>query len=76
MRLWVRSLAKLSTLRNQRCHELCCRPQKWLGYGIAVAVAVAGSCSSDLTPSLGTSICCSAALKRKRKKKSVNIYKI
>ena len=25
--------------------------------GVAVAVGLAGSCSSDLTPSLGTSIC-------------------
>ena len=29
----------------------------WLGSGVAVAVAVAGSYSSDSTPSLGTSIC-------------------
>ena len=29
-----------------------------LGPGIAVAVAQAGSCSSDLTPSLGTFTCC------------------
>ena len=29
-----------------------------LGSGIAVAVVWAGGCSSDLTPSLGTSICC------------------
>ena len=28
-----------------------------LGSGIAVAVEWAGSCSSDLTPSLGTSMC-------------------
>ena len=32
-------------------------------------VAVAGSCSSNLTPSLGTSICHSAVLKRQKKKK-------
>ena len=36
---------------------------------VAVAVAVAGSHSSDLNPSLGTSICCGEALKRKRKRK-------
>ena len=30
--------------------------EDWLGTGVAVAEAVAGSCSSDLTSSLGTSI--------------------
>ena len=44
-------------------------PQTWLGSDIAVAVAEASNCSSDLTPSLGTSICLSAALKSKKKKK-------
>ena len=34
--------------------ELWCRSWTWLGCGIAVAVA--GCCGSDLTPSLGTSI--------------------
>ena len=29
----------------------------WLRADVAVAVAVVGSCSSDDTPSLGTSIC-------------------
>ena len=29
----------------------------WLRSGVAVALAVAGSCSSDSTPSLGTSTC-------------------
>ena len=36
---------------------------------MAVAVAVAGSCSSDLAPSLGTSICCGCGPKKKKKKK-------
>ena len=41
-----------------------------LGSGVAVAVAQAISCSSDETPSLGTSICLlGAAIKRKKKKK-------
>ena len=57
MRTQVRSLASLSALRIQRCHELWCKLQTRLGSGIAVAVAVAGSYSSDLTRSLGTSIC-------------------
>ena len=43
------------------CCELWYRPQMWLGSGVAVDVAVAvvqaGNCSSDSTPSLGTSIC-------------------
>ena len=34
------------------------RSKTWLRSGIAVAVVYAGSYSSNLTPSLGTSICC------------------
>ena len=45
-RVWVRSPALLSGLRIRRCRELWCRSQTWLGAGVAVAVAVAGSCSS------------------------------
>ena len=42
-----------------------------LGSGIAVAVARASDCSSDSTPSLGTSMCHGVALKKtKRKEKS------
>ena len=37
--------------------------------GSSVAVAVAGSCSFDLIPNLGTFICLGAALKSKKKKK-------
>ena len=48
--------------RIQCCCKLWCRSQIWLGSGVAVAVAVAvaaaSSCSSDSTPSLGTSMCC------------------
>ena len=36
---------------------------------VAVAVAVASSCSSDLTPSLGTSTCCTYSPKKPKKKK-------
>ena len=56
MRTGVQSLASLSELRIQHCHELQCRLQMRLRSGIAMAVLQAGSCSSDLTPSLGTSI--------------------
>ena len=50
----------LSELRIRCCCELWCTSQTQLGSGFAVAVAVAkaGSCSSDSTPGLGTSICC------------------
>ena len=53
----VRSLALLSGLRIQRCCELWCRSQMQLGSGVAVAMVLAGSCSSDLTPSWGTFKC-------------------
>ena len=57
MRLWVRSLASLSASRIGRCRELWCRSKSRLGSCVAVAVVEAGSCSSDSTPSLGTSTC-------------------
>ena len=46
----------------------------WLRPCVAVAVVQAGSCSSDLTPSLGTSIChrCSSK-KQKNKNKNLDI---
>ena len=40
-----------------------------LGSCVAVAVVEAGSCSSDLTPSLGTSTCCRCGPERKKKEK-------
>ena len=36
--------------------------------GSSVAVVQAGSCSSDSTPSLGTSICCGCGPEKKKKK--------
>ena len=68
MRLWVRSLAWLSGLRFWCCHELWCRSQTWLRSGVAAAVAQAGSDSSDLTPSLGTSMCSRCGPKKTKKK--------
>ena len=56
MRTWVQSLAPLSGLRIQRCHELWYRLQTQLGSQVAVAVALAGSCNREPAPSLGTSI--------------------
>ena len=59
----------LSGLRIWHCRELWCRSQTQLGPGIAVAVVKVGSYSSNLTPSLGTSICHRCGLKKKTKKK-------
>ena len=69
MRFWVRSPALLSGLSIWRCHELWCRSQTQLRCCIAVAVAQAGSCNSDSTPSLGTSICHGCSPKRQKKKR-------
>jgi len=79
MRIWVQSLALLSGLRIRCCCELWCRLQIWLGSYIAMAMVQAGNCSSDLTPSLGTSIClrCDPKKQKKKKKKeekNVNTY--
>ena len=46
---------------------ISCRLQTRLRPGIAVAVAVARSYSSDLTRSLGTSVCCRYGLKKQKK---------
>ena len=45
MRMWAQSLALLSGLRIQYCHELQCRSQMSLRSSIAVVMAQAGSCS-------------------------------
>ena len=70
-RLGVRSLALFSGLRISCSHELCCQLQTWLRSCIAVAVRLVGSCSSNSTPSLGTSVCCRYGPK-KRKKSKIN----
>ena len=71
IRMHVQSLASLSGLRIHCCPKLRCRSQTWLRSGVAMAVVWAGSCSSDSTPSLGTSIChgCGPKKEKKRKKK-------
>ena len=69
----VQSLAPLSGLRIRRCHKLLCRCQTWLGSGVAVAVVWAGSCSSDCTPSLGTSICRRCSPKETKDKKNLEM---
>ena len=67
MRMRVRSVALLSGLRTQPCLELRCRSQMWLGSGMAMAVA--SSWNSNLTPSPRTSICRMCGPKKKKKKK-------
>ena len=62
-----------SGLRIQHCHELWCRLQMLLRSRVAVAVVVASSCSSDLTPSLGTYICHRCGPKKKNKKRSIRV---
>ena len=66
MRMRVRSLALLSGLRIRHCYELQCKSQMQLGSSVAVAVVKTGSCSSDLTPNLGTSICRRCGHKKKK----------
>ena len=70
MRIQVRSLVSLSVLRIWCCLEMWCRLQTRLGFHVAVALAD-GSCISDVTPGLGTSICrgCSPKKKKKKRKK-------
>ena len=69
MRMWIRALASLSGLRIQHCCELWYRLQMQLRSGISVTVVKASSCSSDLTPSLGTAICYMCGPKKQKKKK-------
>ena len=76
MRMQVQSLALLSGLKIQHCHELWCRMQMCLGSGVAVAAVYASSSSSDSTPSLGTPICCRYGPKKEKKKKKKKILKI
>ena len=73
MRLQVRSLALFSGLRIWHCHELWYKSQTRLGSRVAVAVVYAGRNGSDSTPSLGTSICLSVALKSKIKKNKIHL---
>ena len=65
----VRSLALLSGSRIWCCCELWCRSQTRLRSCVAVAVAQAGRCSSDLTPRLGTSICHRCSPEKQKSKK-------
>ena len=64
----------LSGLGIWHCRELWCRLQTRLRSHVAVSVAQASNCSSDLTPSLATSICPGCSYKRKKiKKESISV---
>ena len=67
IRTQVQSLASLSGLWIWHVCELQCGSQTQLRPSIAVAVAQASGCSSDLTPSWETSICCRYGPKKKKK---------
>ena len=60
--------ALLSGLRIGCFHKPWCRSKTLLGSAIAVAVVWASNCSSDLTLSLGISICHRCDPKKKKKK--------
>ena len=68
MRIWVQSLAFLGELRIQRCHELQRRSWMRLRSDVAMGVVQASSCTSNLTGSLGNSICHRYSPKKKKKK--------
>ena len=65
VRLQVRFLALITGLRIQRCRELWCRLKMRLRSSVAVAVVQPRSCSSNLTPSLVSSICYGCCPKKK-----------
>ena len=69
MRMQVRSLASVSGSGIHPCRELWCRLQTRLRFGVAMAVAVAGIYSSNLTPSLQTSICLRCGPKKQKRKR-------
>ena len=71
MRMQIWSLASLSGLRILHCLELWYRLQTWLWTGVAVAVVWVGSCSSNLTHSLGTFTCCGWGPRKKQKEKNM-----
>ena len=72
MRTRVQSLVPLSGWRIRCCRELWYRSQMQVGSGVAVAMA--GSCSFNSTPSLETSICHRYGCKREKKKCALNTW--
>ena len=61
-------------IRIWHCCELWCRLQTQFGSHVAVAVVQADSYSSDLTPSLGTSVCCECGPKKTKTKQKLRLY--
>ena len=71
VRMWVRSPALLSRLGIRHCRELWCRSQMWLGSPCCCGCGAASN-SSDLTPSLGISICYRCGPKKQKMNKQTN----
>ena len=73
IRMWVQSLASLGGSGIWHCCELWYRWQTRLGSRVAVAVqqllCLWSSCSSNSTPSLGTSICSRCGPKKQKERK-------
>ena len=71
MRTQVGSLASLSGLMIQHCHELWCRSQMQLGSGVDVAVVCLATVATALIQPLAWELPCAkgVALKRPKKKK-------
>ena len=76
MRMQVQSLALLSGLGILCCCELWCKSHTQARSCFAVAVPLAGSYSSYLTPSLGISISLSVAKKNKIKWKTWSVIRL
>ena len=74
MRMQVWTLASLSGLRIQQCHELWYRSQTQLGSCVAMAVVWASSYSSYSTHSLGTFICYRYSPKKIKKETPQETY--
>ena len=74
MRMQVWSWLHSVGLRIQHCQELWFRLKSQFRSCIAVAVVWADSCSSDLTPSLGTSICHRCSLQKRPTKKCFSVF--
>ena len=68
MRLWVQSLDSLSGLNIWCCLDLWCGSQMPLRSCVAVVQASSSICSSNLTPSLGISICHTCSPKKQKQK--------
>ena len=73
MRTRVQSLASLGGLRVRSWRDLWCRSKMRLGSDVAMAVVQTGTCSSDSTPSLGTSICRGCGPKKTKRPKNPKI---